>query len=182
MLHSEALKLLIPLRLDGDFEGDLVAEGTVLDRSAADAEALLAELFPTGAYETLVSWERVYGLAPGQEDPLQLRRNRVVQKMREQGRLDPAYFVGLAAALGFTIVIEELHPLMAGWGHAGDELGDDDSDWCWRVWYSEADNGYYFRAGESEAGEHLSYGYFAVLQDLFNDLKPADTFVEFLEV
>ena len=182
MLHSEALKLLIPLRLDGHFEDDLVAEGVALDRSATNAEALLAELFPTGAYETLADYERVYGLAPGQGDPLQLRRNRVIQKMREMGRLDPAYFVGLAAGLGFTIVIEELHPFMTGWGYAGEELGDDDSDWCWRVWYSDTDNGYYFRAGESEAGECLSYGYLVVLQDLFNDLKPADTYVEFIEV
>jgi len=181
VLHSEALKLLIPLRLDGHFEEDLAVEGLALDLVATNSEQLLNELFPTGAYETLTAWERVYGLAPGQEDPLQLRRNRVIQKMREQGRLNPAYFAGLAAALGYGIFIEELRPIMAGWGYAGDELGDDDSDWCWRVWYSEAGNGYYFRAGESEAGECLSYSYFTVLQDLFNDLKPADTFVEFLE-
>jgi len=182
VLHSEALKLLIPLRLDGHFDADLAVEGLALDLVATNSEQLLSELFPSGAYETLADWERIYGLAPGQDDPLQLRRNRIIQKMREQGRLDPAYFVGLAAALGYDIVIEELHSIMAGWGYAGDELGDDDSDWCWRVWYSEADNGYYFRAGESETGECLSYSYFTVLQNLFNDLKPADTFVEFLEV
>lgn len=181
MLHKDALKLLMPVQLGGHFDADLATEGIALDRLVANAEALLAELFPTGAYETLVAWERNYGVAPGQEDPLQLRRNRVIQKMRELGRLDPSYFVGLAAGLGYIIVIEELHPMMAGWGYAGGELGDDDSDWCWRVWYTESDNGYYFRAGESEAGENLSYGYFVVLQEMFNNLKPADTFVEFLE-
>jgi len=181
VFHSEALKSLIPARLDGQFEADLFVEGRALDSIDEASEALLAELSPAAAYETLATWERVYGLAPALDDPLQLRRNRIVQKMRDLGRLDLAYFVGLGLALGFTIVIDELRPFMAGWGEAGDELGDDDSDWCWRVWYRESDNGYYFRAGESEAGEYLSYGYFEVLQDLFNDLKPADTFIEFLE-
>ena len=70
---------------------------------------------------------------------------------------------------------------MSGWGYVGEELGDEDSDWCWRVWYSDIADGYYFRAGESEAGECLSYNYLSILQDLFEELKPADTFVEFLE-
>lgn len=182
MLHSDALTLLLPITLGGTFGIDLAIEGAALDRAGADGEILLAELFPTGAYETLADWERVYGLVPEIDDPLQLRRNRIVQKMRDLGRLDIAYFVSLAAALGYAIVIEELHPFMAGWGYAGEELGDDDSDWCWRVYYTEADNAYCFRAGESEAGECLSYSYITALQELFEDLKPADTFVEFIEV
>jgi uncharacterized protein YmfQ (DUF2313 family) len=70
---------------------------------------------------------------------------------------------------------------MPGWNSAGDDLGSDDSDWCWRVYYNDIDNGYYFRAGESTAGECLSYNYASLLQELFNELKPADTYVEFLE-
>ena len=167
------------MRLDGHFEGDLVVEGFALDRVSASTEVLLAELFPTGAYETLTDYERVYGLAPGQDDPLQLRRNRIIQKIRERGRLDQEYFVELGAAMGFSIVIDELHPFMSGWGFAGDELGDEDSDWCWRVYYSE-EGAYIFRAGDSAAGENLSYCFADLLVQAFNDLKPADTFVEFI--
>lgn len=182
MLHSDALKLLLPITLGGTFGIELAIEGAALDRAADDGEILLAELFPSGAYETLADWERVYGLAPAADDPLQLRRNRIVQKMRDLGRLDIAYFTGLAAALGYTVVIEELHPFMAGWGYTGEELGDDDSDWCWRVYIADSGDGYYFRAGESEAGECLSYSFITVLIELLRDLKPADTFVEFIEV
>lgn len=182
MFHSDALKLLMPIKLDGVFTDDLATEGDQLDLAAASAETLLAELFPDQTYFTLDSWERVYGITPGIDDPLQLRQNRVVQKMRDLGRLDRTYFIQMAAALGYTVTIQELGPFMAGWHGAGDEVMADDADYCWRVWYSEADGGYYFRAGESAAGENLSYSYFTVMQALFEELKPAHTFVEFIEV
>lgn len=181
MLHSDALKLLIPVTLTGQFAADLAVEGTELDTAAANAELLLAELFPNSAYETLEAWERVYGITTGQDDPLQLRQNRIIQKMRDLGRLDRGYFIAMAAAFGYAIVIEELSPFMPGWSAAGEELGDDGSDWCCRVWYTET-SGYYFRAGESSAGEYLSYSYFTVMRDALNELKPADTFIEFIEV
>ncbi len=181
MLHSDVLKLLTPVQLEGVAAADLATEGAQLDKALDTVNVMLGELFPAGAYETLVEWERVYGVTAALDDPLQLRRNRVIQKMRDLGRLDIAYFVALAAGLGFQVVIEELHPFMAGWGYAGDELGSDDSDWCWRVYYSDIASGYYFRAGESAAGEYLSYNYASLLQELFIELKPADTFVEFVE-
>jgi uncharacterized protein YmfQ (DUF2313 family) len=138
-------------------------------------------MFPDGAYELLTEWERVYGLPVAPDDPLQVRQNRVLQKMREMGRLDRAYFISLAAAYGYTVTIDELHPFMSGWGYAGEELGDDDSDWCWRVWIT-ASTGYYFRAGESTAGECLSYSYDAMLLDLLTELKPAHTFLEISDI
>jgi uncharacterized protein YmfQ (DUF2313 family) len=180
MLHSDALRLLVPVDLGGVFGPALAIEGAALDAAAARAVELLAEAFPSSAYELLERWERTCALAVAPDDPLQLRQNRIMQKMRELGRLDRAYFIALAAGLGYTVVLDELHPFMPGWSGAGDELGDDDSDWCWRAWYSDT-GGYYFRAGESAAGECLSNSYVAVLQELFEELKPADTFVEFME-
>jgi uncharacterized protein YmfQ (DUF2313 family) len=179
--HSDILKLLFPAELQGVFSGDVALEGKSLDSTATRAGDLLVEGYVNTTYELLERWEQVYGLPVGPDDPLQVRQARVLQKMRELGRLDIQYFVLLAASYGYTVWIDELHPLMAGWGYCGEELGDDDSDWCWRVWIT-ASGGYYFRAEESCAGECLSYSYDRMLLDLLNELKPADTFVEILFV
>lgn len=180
MSHSEILRLLTPLALGDTFERDIAIEGAHLDQAAARDAVLLDELFADRSYELLETWERNYASAPFYDDPLLTRQNRVVQKMSELGRLDRDYFIQIAAALGYAVVLEELHPFMAGWSGAGDELGDDDSDWCWRIYYSEGD-AYAFRAGAPTAGEYLSYSFAAYMQQILNDLKPADTFVEFIE-
>lgn len=180
MLHSTALKLLIPLSLGGQHDQDISIEGDHLDRAGARDTKLLAELFANSSYEQLEAWERNYATAPFYDDPLLVRQNKVVQKMSELSRLDRAYFVQIAAALGYVVVLEELHPFMPGWSGAGDEVGDDESDWCWRIYYTETD-AYVFRAGESVVGECLSYSLAGILQQILNDLKPSDTFVDFIE-
>lgn len=181
MSHKDALKLLTPFALGESQKRDLAIEGDHLDQAGGRSSALLGEVFGNSAYEQLDAWERTYGTSPFFDDSLQIRQNRVVQKMSELGRLDRAYFVQLGAALGYTIAVEELCPLMAGWGCAGDELGDEGSDWCWRVYYSES-TAYVFRAGEALAGELLSYSLSDLMKQIFEQLKPADTFVEFIEV
>ncbi|TWJ11169.1 putative phage tail protein [Geobacter argillaceus] len=179
MLHSDALKSLIPLALGATHDQDIALEGKRLDLAADRGAKLLAELFANSTYDLLEVWERIYAAAPAPNDSLLVRQNRIMQKMSELGRLDRAYFVQIATALAYTIILEELHPFMPGWSYAGEELGDNDSDWCWRVYYTEV-NAYIFRAGEATAGDYLSYSNAAVLMQIFNDLKPADTFVEFI--
>ncbi|MDA8428947.1 MAG: DUF2313 domain-containing protein [Geobacteraceae bacterium] len=180
MSHKDALKLLTPLALGNAFDRDIAIEGAYLDQAGYRDSKLLAELLANSTYELLEAWEKTYASAPFYGDSLQVRQNRVVQKMSELGRLDRAYFIQLAAALGYAIVMDELHPFMPGWNGAGDELGDDNSDWCWRVYYAEVD-AYAFRASASTAGEYLSYSFSDIMRQIFNDLKPADTFVEFIE-
>ena len=178
---SNALKLLFPVKnLEGVHEADLELEARALDALQDRAEQLLDELSPATAFETLEDWERVYDCIPGVEDPIQLRQSRILQKMRELGRLDLAYFKSMAEGMGFSVVIEELKPFMCGWGEIGDELMADDADWCWRVYVTEAP-GIYFRIGESTIGEYFSYGYQSLLEKIFDALKPADTFVEFIQ-
>lgn len=181
MLHSTALKLLIPLQLGVVHDLDIVIEGAQLDQAQSRDDVLAAEFFANSTYSLLEAWERNYATAPFFDDPLVIRQNRVVQKMSELGRLDLAYFVHIAAALGYVVTLEELHPFMPGWSGAGDELGDDGSDWCWRCFYTDGE-AYAFRAGGSFAGENLSYSYSDLMRQIFNALKPADTFVEFIEV
>ena len=137
--HSDVLKQLFPLSIGGVFEPDIKLEGAWLDAAAARAAVLKAEMFADSTDELIEYWERVYGLTPGAGDTLQIRRNRIVQKMRELGRLNLAYFTELAESLGLSIVIQELHPFMAGWSCAGDELLVDDADWCWRIYIIQGD-------------------------------------------
>lgn len=179
MLHKDALKLLFPIELQGDFEKDIELEGEYLDNAQSRAEQLMEEMFPDAAYELLRDWERVCGLVPGADDPMLLRRDKVIKKLRELGGLSRAYFINLASSLGYTITIEELRPFMAGWGRAGDTLYIYESIWIWRVKVS-GQALYYFRAGQSAAGERLLWWPAqSALEDVLKDLKPAHTYVIF---
>lgn len=181
MSHSVTLKLLTPLALGNVFSLDIIIEGSHLDQTAARGHVLSKELFSDETYEVLEHWERVYGAVPNFYDSVLIRQNRIVHKMRELGRLDREYFIQLAASLGYVVVLEELHPFMPDWSGAGEELGDDASDWCWRLYYTESDEAYVFRAGSSFTGENLSYSYADIMKQIIIDLKPADTFVDFIE-
>ena len=177
--HYDALRLLFPLgNVGGHHEQDVQTEARALDLLQARATALLAESQPATAYHTLEDWERVYGTSPAIDATLQQRRSAVVQKMRELGRLDLAYFQGLAEGLGFEVVIEELKPFMTDWSGVEEELLDDDADYCWRVYVNDTPGGY-FRVDESAVGEPLSDGYQAMLGQIFEQLKPAHTIVIF---
>lgn len=179
MLHKDALKLLFPLELGGDFATDIELEGQHLDSAQARAEVLLKEMFPDQAYELLTSWERVCGLVPGAEDTLQKRRERILQKLREIGGLSRAFFIAYAATLGYTITIDELWPFMTGIGRCGDPLYIREVIWIWRVNVADVPL-YYFRTGQSATGERLLWWPAQdVLESVFRDIKPAHTFVIF---
>lgn len=179
MSHRDVLALLFPLELTGVFRRDTETEGFYLDLAQARAERLLAEMFPDTSAMLLSDWERVCGLIPGPDDPQQLRRDRVVRKLREIGGLSIPYFVLLAESMGYTIAIEELRPFMAGWGRAGDPLYVEEVRWIWRVRIS-GQSLYYYRAGQSAAGERLLW--WPTLEELetaLTNLKPAHTHIIF---
>lgn len=178
-MHKDVLKLLSPIRLAGDYEADIDIEGTHLDAAQTRIEDLLKEFFPDTALESVPDWERVLALFPGAEEPLQVRRDRIIQKLRERGALDRQYFIDLALNLGFTITIDELQPLMAGMGRCGDTLYVEGARFVWRVNVT-GQAVYQFRAGVSAAGERLMWWEpQAALEELLNDLKPAHTCVIF---
>lgn len=170
MSCKDVLKQLFPLDLLGVFEKDIELEGRHLDDALERSSQLLAQIFPDTADELLTDWERVYGLTPGSDDPLQLRRNRVVAKRRETGRLDRQYFIDLAATFGIEITIDELAAGENGYGPEG--------IFVWRINILNVETeDFYFRAGESVAGDLLMWWTAEVDIDknLFNDLKPAHT-------
>lgn len=181
MPSAEALRLLLPVELGEAHAADLALEGEQLDLLQGGADELLREAFPETSYSTLAAWERVYGLRPLGSDPLQVRRDRLVAKVREVGGLSVAYFAGLAAGLGYPVTIVELGEFIAGWGGAGEEVHDPEMTFVWRVFIDPREDDYLFRAGESCAGETLSWWAQAPeLIALFDDLKPAHTAIDYV--
>ncbi len=70
--------------------------------------ALLVEDDPRRAVELLPDWEEAYGLpdpCAGTEQTVEGRRERVVQKSAMRGGQSAAYFIELAAALGYAVGI-----------------------------------------------------------------------------
>lgn len=179
MLHSEALKLLIPLPLGPVSDRDLAVEGAQLDKAETRAGDLLQEMFPDMAHELLTDWERVCGLTPAADEPLQLRQQKLILKLRETGDIKAPYFIALAASLGYTVEINQLTPFMSGWSRAGDQIGLE-MWWVWQIIVRDKP-AYSFRSGSSAAGETLGWSPAgAALEGLFNDLKPAEILLQFI--
>ena len=175
MTHKDVLKLLFPVpELGALFDQDLTLEGGLLDSLQTSADALLLEMFPDTATDLIASWERIYNIIPPDGATLADRRLAVVQKKRLRRRLDRAYFIGLAASVGYTITIEELPPSVEGHGP--------ESKFIWRVHVAgSAKTITEFTAGDSGAGDLLTdWPVEAILEDLFIKLKPAHTDVLFV--
>jgi uncharacterized protein YmfQ (DUF2313 family) len=84
-----------------------------LARIDGRAATLIEEWDPRTTAELLDDWERVYGLPDpcvGSNPSTAQRRASLVAKVMGLGGQTPAYFVAIAAALGFSITITELSP------------------------------------------------------------------------
>lgn len=85
-----------------------------LARIDARADALLDEADPRSTLELLADWERVCGLPSpclaGVEQTLAGRRAALVAHLTGAGGQTPAYYIGVAAAAGFAIIITEFRP------------------------------------------------------------------------
>jgi uncharacterized protein YmfQ (DUF2313 family) len=180
MSAETTLHQLFPIELGGDFGKTLAISARILDAAQASADSLLTDSFADAAVALLPDWERVLGLDVGPDDPIAYRRDQVVRKIRERGGLSRAYFIRLAAALGYAIEIVEPRPSMAGIMRAGDTIISDAVRWQWGVVMPDRPV-YQFRAGSSCAGERLLWwDSEPILEAIFRELKPAHTFVYFI--
>lgn len=95
-------------------------------RLDARAESLLRETDPGAAEEMLADYERVLGedpcIGPAGRLPIEVRRALAHQRWTARGAATPAYFIGLAAALGVGITITESQPFECGVSSCDDEL------------------------------------------------------------
>jgi uncharacterized protein YmfQ (DUF2313 family) len=177
--HKHVLQRLFPLELGGAHEQDMQVEGASLDAAQARAEDLLIEMRPDKTIELLPDWERVYGLTPSADDPISLRHDRLIRKIRERGGLSMPHFIAPAAATGYTVTITEVKPFTPGISCAGDHVYIKEVVFVWRVNVSGTPV-YHFSAGISCAGEPLTFWPPATeLETLFETLKPAHTYVYF---
>lgn len=185
MNHDELLTLLLPpvsyAPSGGTLQAELTAEGKALDAVQVSARYVVGGVTPFLAQQLLPNWERVCGITPPASAPYQQRLQAVLAKLAEIGGLSIPYFNRLAAGLGYQITINEPQPFRAGVSRAGDPLWIADVIWVWQV-VVQSDSAarvFRFQAGLSAAGERLTTFCDPIIEEVFNDLKPAHTFVYF---
>lgn len=100
---------------DGSTLGQLLlAMGDMLAAADARADDLMLEDDPRTTVELLPDWERVAGLpdpCAGTAPELETRQQILTAKLIARGGQSGGYFVGVAAALGYAITIEEFQPM-----------------------------------------------------------------------
>lgn len=186
--YREQLKALLPPgqafpRDPGTTMHDLL-DGMSLELARVDGRAtvLPQEANPSTAIELLPDWERVAGLpdkcSGSLEETVQGRRNALLTKLTSAGGQSAAYFIEIAASLGYTVTIEVFRPFRAGRSFAGDPLTNGPWAFTWRVHAPEV-SVTEFRAGRSAAGERLRAWGNDTLECKFNQLKPAHTIAIF---
>ena len=136
---------------------------------------------PALALETLPDWERSYGL-PDPCTPLgatiQQRSAALLARIAARGGQSIAYFVEVAAALGYTITVEEFRPFRFGQGRFGTPICGPDWAFAWRVRAPET-TVTPFRFGQSAFGEPLRVWGNERLECTLTRLKPAHTVIIF---
>lgn len=182
--HADLLaRLLPPVSYDANgprLSAELAAEGTALDRAQFNADSLVREIIPFYAQQLLPDWERVCGLTPEPDATLQQRIANVVAKINETGGLSIPYFKRLAQSLGYSIEIVEPQPFRVDESRVGEALYIEDIIYEWEVVVrGKPDLLYWFRVDESAVGESLLSFADPVIETVFQDLKPAHTFVYF---
>ncbi|RQY36539.1 YmfQ family protein [Burkholderia stagnalis] len=183
--HAELLGRLLPLVTydprESRLAAELAAEGKTLDRALADAETIVNGITPFFALQLLPDWERVCGITSTEDATLQQRVSTVVAKVNETGGMSIPYFTRLAATLGYRIEIIEPDPFRVDEGVIGDAIWIEDIVYEWAVIvHGSPSLEIYFRVDESAVGEPLLTFADPILESVFQDLKPADTFVYFI--
>jgi uncharacterized protein YmfQ (DUF2313 family) len=172
----------LPRERGSNLDALLDALAQELARLDARAERLPVEAVPSTTTELLSDWEAAAGLPDNCSGSLpetqQGRRNDLVSKLVSQGGQSAAYFIELAAALGFEVEIEEFRPFLAGISHSSDALTNGDWRFTWRVRAPEV-TVLPFRSGISAAGERLAVWGNAGLECRVRKYKPAHTIVLF---
>ncbi len=157
----------------------LLAMGDGLARAARRAEDLLEEIDPRTTVELLPDWERVAGLpdpCAGPSPTLATRQAILTAKLISRGGQSRAYLIGVAAALGYTITIEEFR-LLTCQSACDAALNTNPWRFAWRV-HAPAVTVKNMTC-QSGCDEPLRSWGNAVLECTLNRLKPAHTHIIF---
>ncbi len=165
----------------------LYGEAEEFARIDQRADDLLLERDTRYATELLVDHETDLGLPDDcspETQTIQERRNAAHSKLIALGQQNPAYFIELAAAYGWTITITEYRPCWCGVGVCGEACGDQWVIFYWKVTieFDPAGGGLivYALSGSSESGDWISY--IPGIEEMicsFNKYKPAHTVLTF---
>ena len=168
-------------------EPDAVLTQTILPlvkgytRNAASALALLSDAFPLAPVQLLPEWQATLGLpdpCAGPAPSLAVAQQQVNARFIASGGQTAAYFIAVAAALGYPVTITQFAPFRAGSSRAGDPAMG--SDWA-NTWQINAPTFTieYFRAGHGAAGDPLASWGNTVLQCELQRIAPAHTILLF---
>lgn len=145
-------------------------------RSDADAQRLLVGAFPATATTMLFEWESTLGLpddcAISEIGGIRDRQRTVVSKLISTGGLNRAYYIDVAAALGYTITITQFRQAMAGMSVCGDALNGEEWPYTWRI-NAPQTTIKYAQAGGSYCGDPLASWGNKQLECTFNKLAPS---------
>lgn len=186
--YKEQMQALLPpgllwdsLRAPGSLADELLAalaeEFARIDGRAAD---VLDEADPRTTIELLEEWETWAGLpdiCTGTLDTLQERRAALLQHLTSVGGQSRAYFIEVAARLGYTVTITEYSARQYG-----DPLGESYGDWEWNfVWQVNAPATTIINRqhGVSGMGEPYRTWGNTRMECAISKLKPAHTHVIF---
>jgi len=163
----------------------LYGEAEEFARVDKRSDDLLQERDTRYASELLVDHEIDLGLPDScstLSETIQERRSAAHAKLIALGQQNPAYFIEIAAAHGWTITITEFTPFWCGLGVCGEPCGDQDVIFHWLVTIdlSGGSEIIYFLCGSSESGDPLSFiaGTSSMIC-LLNKYKPAHTVLMF---
>lgn len=159
--------------------GALAAE---LARVDGRAQQLVEEADPRTVAELFADWERVAGLpdtcaqAFGGDQTMAQRRAALVARLTTLGGQSPAYFIGLAAALGYAITITEFRAHCVN-DDVEHPLYDTAWNFAWQV--NAALNTITDITVDSTVEDPLAVWGNALLECVIKRLKPAQTAVLF---
>ena len=166
---------------DAQLTALLDAMAAEMARLDARGDALVDEADPRTTYELLPDWERVAGLpsacTAGVAQTVAERRDALVGRLTERGGQSIAYFVALAAKLGYTVTITAHRARRCGVA-IGTAFGGTDWQFVWDV--NSALNTVRKRACGSPCGEAFGVWQNTTLECVINDDKPAHTVVRFV--
>lgn len=197
---AEAFAALLPTGLAWSRDPDDVLMKLIAGLSgiwgyvdSRSADLLERESDPRVTLELLADWERNWGL-PDEcvAEPLTIadRQTALITKMTMLGAQSRAFFIGLAAALGYTVTITEYAPWMFGiseFGMTDDgtgyprwEIGPPEMRFYWTV-HVGAVRLTWWRFGSAELGvdPHLRIALATDLECVIRRNKPAHTEVLF---
>ncbi|HEC2616911.1 TPA: DUF2313 domain-containing protein [Raoultella ornithinolytica] len=163
--YTRALSALLPAGLawprdvKSTQHATLRALGGSFARSDTDSQALLSSGFPSTALMMLSEWESTLGLpddcAIGEIGSISERQRAIVSKLISTGGLNRAYYVTVAAALGYEITINQFRPAMCGMSVCDEPINGEEWPFTWQINVPDSSVRYSY-AGTTFCGDALA--------------------------